>query len=211
MDLSESFHGADESLFRALNLAGTNLGLDILMTVLTVVGMTYVLIFLIPALWWSGRRIPAFDIAVLIAASDILSETLKLVFARTRPFEALTDVHTLDWDGLTSASGFSFPSGHAVRAFAVGFYLLYSSQWRFRIPALVVPILISLSRVYLGLHWPSDILGGAIIGVAIAVIVRWLGRREGAYSLGRERIVAAIHGRFHRRKGNSVSPQVKLD
>ena len=206
MDIADELHNIDESIFRSLNHAGVNLELDLLMVGFTVVGMTYILMFIVPALYWSKRRWDAFDVAVLLAASDILSEVLKVIFARPRPFDTLADVNMIHWDGLTVASSFSFPSGHALRAFAVGAYLVYSSGWRIRIPSVVIPIMIGISRIYLGLHWPSDVVGGAVIGILLATLIYWLGKRPGHYSATREKVISAVHRRFNPAEGHKKSP-----
>lgn len=200
--------GLDEQLFRALNQAGQNLGLDLLMVAFTFIGMSYILVMVAPALWWSKRREAAFDIVILVIVSDILSEVLKVAFDRPRPFETLADVRMLDWGWLTSASSPSFPSGHALRAFAVGVYLLYSTHWKYRVPALAVPAFIGISRIYLGLHWPSDIVGGAVVGAALAVTIHWLAGKEGRYKRTRARVISGIHRKFNpgTEAGASVSP-----
>ncbi len=90
---------------------------------------------------------------------------LKEYFARPRPCNALSDVIT----PLGCTGSFSFPSNHALNNFAAAifFYRLFPKlKWVLFITA----SLISISRVYLGLHYPSDILGGAIIGLVFGYI-----------------------------------------
>ena len=74
--------------------------------------------------------------------------------------------------GLTSLIGvqgdFSFPSGHTGSSFAAAVVLFYRMPKKYGIPALVLAVLISLSRVYVGVHYPTDILAGALIGAGIA-------------------------------------------
>jgi membrane-associated phospholipid phosphatase len=61
----------------------------------------------------------------------------------------------------------AFPSGHASSAFACAAVLAWASP-RLRVPALVLAAAIAWSRVYVGVHWPLDVLGGAALGVLVA-------------------------------------------
>ncbi len=185
--------GLDQELFRALDQAGSNLATDLVFAAFTFLGMSYVLILVIIPLWLKGKRAVAFDIILLIIISDIVSEVVKTVIERPRPAEVLSNVRMLDWGFVTSASGFSFPSGHALRSFAVGAYLALSLRggpwWA---ASLASAVMIGLSRIYLGLHWPSDVLAGAAIGIMLAVAFVIEEMRQGPYAKARTKIVAAI-------------------
>lgn len=102
----------------------------------------------------------------LITASDqISSNLLKNLFERIRPCNALEGVNILA--GCTGS--YSFPSSHAVNNFAaaVFFYKIFPKlKWIL----LIAAALVALSRPYVGVHYPSDILGGAVIGAVIGWI-----------------------------------------
>lgn len=103
-------------------------------------------------------------VIVTLTASDfVCSSILKKAFAVPRPCITLPDVHLLAG---CSHSG-SFPSSHAANSAVIGAMLgLYDRRfWWFGVPAV---ILVCLSRPYLGVHYPSDIAGGALVGAAIA-------------------------------------------
>ncbi|MBX3119308.1 MAG: phosphatase PAP2 family protein [Fimbriimonadaceae bacterium] len=113
------------------------------------------------------------------AASGILnSAILKKVFDRDRPSRL--------WDSLPQ-EGFhhnAFPSGHTASAFAIAFYLFlrwYGTErqkWGWGVMAWAC--LVGLSRIYRGVHWPTDVMGGACIGMLTAsVVYLWLDGREG--------------------------------
>lgn len=115
-----------------------------------------------------GRKgkIAAVGVLLLILVTDQSSaRIIKEIFHRIRPCNALTDVLT----PLGCNGTFSFPSNHALNNFAaaVFFYKLFPKlKW----PLFIAASLVAISRVYMGLHYPSDILGGAIIGSAFGYI-----------------------------------------
>ncbi len=123
---------------------------------------------------------------LLLAASSaqVVNTCLKLLFARARPDSA---------DFLVQAGGFAFPSGHAMKAVvAYGLTALMLLRWRVvrSVPAATAAVaLVSLgagvSRVYLGVHWPTDVLGGWIVGaVWLALCWRVFRRVERRVGLG---------------------------
>jgi len=184
----------DESVFRFLNQAGSSLGLDLFMLAISAVGLTFIIVLVGPILWWRKQRELAFDVVVLIIISDLITEGLKLLFMRERPFEVLTDVHTLPWGWLASATSPSMPSGHAARAFAMATLVALGTRPRWGALALALAALIGLSRIYLGLHWPSDVLAGALLGVVLAFIMQWIRQRDNVYTRTRNKGIAWLRG-----------------
>jgi len=184
--------GADEMLLRALNLAGMNGVVDAIMVLITLAGTAYVLAFLTIPIWWSGHREAAFDVLVLIGITLVVTEGIKFAVARPRPCEALSDIRTIAGFGCSSEFDPAFPSGHASRAFALATFLAVRFRRRAGLSAFVFAGLVGLSRIYLGVHWPSDVLGGALLGVGLAVLVEIVSRRVGGYQRIRQRIVEAI-------------------
>jgi undecaprenyl-diphosphatase len=134
-------------------------------TVLTIVTIA-VLIYLIVA----GHRAAAALVAISVAGGTVLSSLMKLGFDRPRPniVPHLVDVQTL-----------SFPSGHAmlsaVTYLTLGALLARSERRRvlkayFVGLALVITVLIGISRVFLGVHYPTDVLAGWSLGAAWAIL-----------------------------------------
>jgi undecaprenyl-diphosphatase len=164
------------------------------MVAFSAIGMTYILVFVGLILWWRKHRELAFDVVVLIIISDLVVGGLKLLFMRERPFEVLTDVHMLSWGPSTTATDYSMPSGHASRAFAMATLIALGTRHRVGASLLVLATLISLSRVYLGLHWPSDILAGALLGILLALIMHWVGKRDNSYTRARNKAIVWLRG-----------------
>lgn len=106
--------------------------------------------------------IPFIAVGALSGISEVI---LKWLVARPRPSADMGVII------LTDPGNFSFPSTHATLAFSFA-YICAAVDPRIRIPVYTLAVLISLSRVYLGVHYPSDIVAGALLGSAIGVLVR---------------------------------------
>lgn len=107
---------------------------------------------------------------------------LKNFVARIRPYEAVEGLHRI----IEAQSDFSFPSGHTGCSFAAAVVIFLVCPRKAGIPAMILAVLIALSRLYVGVHFPTDVLGGALVGTAAALIVcqvyrkRFLSREEEA-------------------------------
>lgn len=103
---------------------------------------------------------------------------LKNLFARTRPYD-MTEVQLL----VAKLHDFSFPSGHTLVSIEAATALTYYHR-KWGISALVLAVLIAYSRLYLFVHYPTDVLAGAILGVGIALaaccFTDWLWKRKKA-------------------------------
>jgi len=184
MGFLEAVHEAEVDLFRAMNLAGTNDPLDFAMLLFTFVGISYVVVLICIPLWLRGRKDAAFDVVILVILATLAAEALKLIVDRSRPSLELDNVRTI-----VSASGPSFPSAHATRAFAVACLICIVEPRKYGLTALLFALFISVSRVYLGVHWPTDVLAGAVLGVVIAIVLEKYAKRSAGYQSLRKRTV----------------------
>ena len=120
-----------------------------------------------PLLWTTGWRRQWVWLASVTIAAMLLNTALKLCFRAARP--ALLP-------HLEAITTYSFPSGHASGNMAFFGALAMVSGWcSVRIAATVLILAIGISRIWLGVHWPSDVLCGWLEGVAILLAARsWL-------------------------------------
>ena len=130
----------------------------------------WLLIALVLAILW---RRPNVFLLVAAAAltTQVVTSVLKLVFGRDRPPAVVLDPKPLLEVPTTS----SFPSGHASTSFACA-YVLSRLAPRLTPAFYALAVLISLSRVYVGVHYPLDVLAGALLGTLVAIaLLRLLG------------------------------------
>ena len=97
---------------------------------------------------------------------------LKNLIARPRPCWLDPGVSLL----IPVPTDYAFPSGHTM-ASVVGATILTAADKRFGLAAIPLAVLIAFSRLYLYVHFPSDILGGAALGLCIGLLMLWCGRR----------------------------------
>ena len=92
---------------------------------------------------------------------------LKNIVARPRPFDAYTEIISL----ITKPTDFSFPSGHTCASFACALILFRMLTKKFGIPAVILAGMVAFSRLYLGVHYRGDVLGGFLVAVFASTLV----------------------------------------
>lgn len=151
--------------------------LDVVASLVTMAGqgeITAVVALALAAVW--ARREGARGLVPLLLFLGVLVEfALKRVVAQTPPAADLVrTIHFLPF--VEGSAPFSFPSGHATRAFFLA-ALLGDALPRWRPWLLALAGAVAITRVYLGAHWPSDVVGGLFLGLALAAIADSLRRR----------------------------------
>jgi membrane protein DedA with SNARE-associated domain/membrane-associated phospholipid phosphatase len=157
--------------------------LDATMRLVTHAGDAAIVILVTLALAWFflrhyQRRREGLSILIAMISGFALNNIFKIAFQRERP-----DL----WEMIARPQTYSFPSGHAMVSMAVygsAAYLLEAAfpryRWGFRILAAVLVLLIGASRVYLGVHWPSDVLAGFAAGLVIVFAIAYWHSRDRA-------------------------------
>ena len=159
------FYSIDVSVFYFINHSLSTPFLTRFFSIITNVNNWYITYIILLGITYKygGKKgkVAVVGVILLIIFSDQVGfKILKEAFHRIRPCMALSDVIT----PLGCNGTFSFPSNHALNNFAAAtfFYRLFP---KFKWVLFIGASLIALSRVYLGLHYPSDILGGALLGI----------------------------------------------
>ena len=175
----------DVGLFRWINDSWSNAFFDWLMPVLSGNRLFVPLLLLLVGIGLvkGGRRMRVCLVMAALAAGlgdGLVSNTIKKAVDRPRPFVDLDNVQMRVGRGGSA----SMPSAHAANWFAASMvaFLFYRRSWRFMVP---MASAVALSRVYNGVHYPSDVVAGAVLGAGTAVascwsaaaVWAWLGRK----------------------------------
>jgi undecaprenyl-diphosphatase len=112
------------------------------------------------------RRIGLACAAAMILNLIATNIALKNIIQRIRPYEVINSLNIL----IEAQHDFSFPSGHTACSFAAAWALWKTAPRSYSVPALILAALISFSRLYVGVHFPTDILGGLIVGILCAEV-----------------------------------------
>jgi undecaprenyl-diphosphatase len=168
----------DEHLFRIFYGAERG-ALTWLAAAFTVLGNGWIALALLPLLAWRRHRAPALALTLVLAVTAAAVFVLKLLVHRARPCNSLAGVQCL-WGN--PPTDFSFPSGHAAGSFAfvafLGAVVFASAETRMRrtarlavcLAGLLSATCIAASRVYLGVHFPGDVVAGSCLGAAIGLL-----------------------------------------
>lgn len=142
------------------------------MKAITALGYTWFFFLALPLLYWIWEKNAATRIMAAVVFSGLITFFLKDLFEDPRPRGSL-------WIAGESPTSFGLPSGHTLMAIVFWFSmsLELKSKWFTRLAFLLV-VLISFSRLYLGVHDLEDIIGGAIAGLITLFIFRFILRAE---------------------------------
>jgi undecaprenyl-diphosphatase len=131
-------------------------------------GLVWLVIGLVLAAVWR-RALPFALVVLAVAAADGIATLVKAAVGQNRP----TDAGSL----LTIPHSHSFPSGHTAVAFAAATVLTWLAP-RAAPAFFALALAIGYSRIYVGVHWPLDVVGGAVLGTATALLLLAIARRR---------------------------------
>ena len=146
--------------------------IDMIMKFITFLGdngILWILIAVIFLIFKKTRKCGIVILGALVLGLIIGNVALKNIIARPRPFIADPGVTLL----ITPPDGFSFPSGHALSSFAAATSIFMWDK-RYGSIALAGAALIGFSRIYLCVHYLTDVICGALLGVVVGLIATWL-------------------------------------
>ena len=161
----------DQGLFLFLNTTCANPVTDLIMPVVTsdtLLRILFAAIVVLLLIWGDTKaRWTCLAVIVTVALTDqAVSSFLKPLISRPRPCHTLENINLL----VNCGAGMSMPSAHAANLF--GQAALFSALYRkVRCPVFTFAALVALSRVFVGVHYPADIIVGGIIGIILGTIV----------------------------------------
>lgn len=165
----ENLMNLDSNILLFLQEYVRNPILNALLIPFTLSNNSGIICFVIIALFLYFKKLRKVGILMtisLILEFIVTNLILKNWVARIRPYEVI--------DGLTllvgKAHDLSFPSGHTGSAFALAVVVFMVMERKYGITALALATLMGFSRLYVGIHYPSDVLGGMVLGVITSVI-----------------------------------------
>jgi membrane-associated phospholipid phosphatase len=169
----------DEWTFLFLNKRGNRpVWLDKMMLSFTQIGSGFTALIITLVLYLDSNRLLAFEFVLGSLSLWLVVEILKYLFDRSRPFIRFTQARIVGF----RAMGRSFPSGHTSQAFFMATF--FTNQFHLGIGGIValyiIAVLVGLTRMYVGAHYPRDVIGGAVLGSSWGVLASllyptWLG------------------------------------
>ena len=162
----------DAALTTWLNTgAGHSAAIDFIMVWLSALGIP-LLVIVVSVQWWIPRSDHQTRHVLVAAGLSFLlglgfNQLILLFVQRPRPYDAHIS-HLI----IERSADFSFPSDHATAGFAIAAAFLLHGMPRRGFVFLAAAVLIALSRIYIGTHYASDVLGGAVTGIGAAILVR---------------------------------------
>lgn len=166
----------DVKIFEAVN------GLAIHSKILDLLGifladyLPYLLgVFLLSFLFWpkenkmKNRAMVLVSIVAALIARYAVKSMILIFYNRPRPYVNLSSAHKLIFMSPTDNLQ-SFPSGHAIFFFALS-TVIYFYNKKLGIFFLICSTIMGIARIFVGVHWPSDILGGVVLGIIVGVVI----------------------------------------
>lgn len=137
-------------------------------------GEQTICIVIMGLIYWGISKEKGLRIGFSVAMTNVSNGMIKNIFCRIRPHLALESIHLL-----RPIEGYSFPSGHSANSACIYPGVAYEfrkKEWTkwFKYLAIAIPILVAVSRNYLGAHWPTDVIVGLLQGILFLTLIEFL-------------------------------------
>lgn len=129
-------------------------------------GAFWIVLTLLLLIFKRTRRMGVYCAASMLLTLLVVNLCIKPLAARTRPYELIEGLQIL----VSRPHDYSFPSGHSANSLTCAWTIFRLAPKKYGVPALVLAVLIALSRLYVGVHYPTDVLAGAAIGVLLSEV-----------------------------------------
>ena len=162
--------------------------LDAFFKIITLLGNEEFYLIFFPILFWSLDIKLGYKLGLIFLFSAYLNQSLKELFAQPRPVELKAGLNLIE------EGGYGLPSGHAQMAMVIwgGLALIVKRSW-YRLMAALLILLIGFSRIYLGVHFPTDVFAGWLLGALTLALVLLLRRTIAEMKLNTLSLVIGIN------------------
>ena len=155
------------------SLGGEKSFLYYLMNFISMFGEEMILVGIVGLIYWGFDKRRGERIGFMMISATLFNPLIKNIVCRTRPFDSVAEIQNF-----RDVDGYSFPSGHSSGSAStfVGAAVTYKDKkfkWLIAF-AVVIPLLVALSRTYLGAHYPTDVAAGLALGVGLVFWVDFL-------------------------------------
>ncbi len=134
-------------------------------------GIFWIVLTIVLLCFRQTRRAGIYSACALIGSLIVNNLILKNIVGRIRPYEVVEGLQCI----VAPAHDASFPSGHTGASFASAVAIYRQIPKKFAVLFIVLAALIAFSRLYVGIHYPTDVLGGLVTGIGIGLIVNFIG------------------------------------
>ena len=155
------------------SLGGKGSFLYYLMNFISMFGEEMILVGIVGLLYWGLDKKGGEKVGFIMAGTALINPLIKNIVCRTRPFDSGFGIQNL-----RDVDGYSFPSGHSsgsASTFAGTAVVYKDKKWKWLIAlSVIIPVLVALSRTYLGAHYPTDVVCGLALGVGMVFLMELL-------------------------------------